>query len=240
MTSVRPKIDKLPSSCYIGAWALVRKAWPSSCICNNAPEQRASSNLMQFTHPLIEQDFVTQASPHQNRRWFALSVAPRHEKKVTSQLEQKGYETFLPLYRRLHQYGRRTREYQLPLFPGYLFCRTDPDERLPVLTTPGVFQFLGAGKAPSPIADDEIGAIQIALRVGLRMEPHSYWEKGQKVRIAKGPLAGLEGMLIDSNRPLRMVLSITLIQRSVLLEIEADCVVAEAGDAIGEHRIAAA
>lgn len=99
---------------------------------------------------------------------------------------------------------------------------------------------MGAGKAPSPIADDEIGAIQIAARVGLRMEPHSYWEKGQKVRIAKGPLTGLEGMVVDSNKPLRLVLSITLIQRSVLVEIDTDCVVAEAGDAIRERRIAAA
>ena len=195
---------------------------------------------MQVTHALAEKDLATQASAQENRRWFALSVAPRHEKKVSCQLEQKGYETFLPLYRQQHQYGRRTREFQLPLFPGYLFCRTDPSERLPVLTTPGVFQFLGAGKAPSPIADDEIGAIQIAARVGLRMEPHSYWEKGQKVRIAKGPLTGLEGMVVDSNKPLRLVLSITLIQRSVLVEIDTDCVVAEAGDAIRERRIAAA
>ncbi len=195
---------------------------------------------MQFTHPLTEKDCVTQTSPEENRRWFALSVVPRHEKQVSRQLEQKGYETFLPLYRQQHQYGRRTREFQLPLFPGYLFCRTDPSERLPVLTTPGVFQFLGAGKAPSPIADDEIGAIQIAARVGLRMEPHSYWQKGQQVRIAKGPLTGLEGVVVDSNKPLRLVLSITLIQRSVLVEIDADCVLAEGGNVSRERRIAAA
>ena len=195
---------------------------------------------MQFAHLLTENDPSTPASPADKKRWFALSVADRHEKKVLCQLEQKGYETFLPLYRRQHQYGRRTREFQLPLFPGYLFCRTDPNARLPVLTTPGVFQFLGTGKAPSPIADDEIGAIQIAARVGLRMEPHTYWEKGQKVRIAKGPLTGLAGMVVDSNKPLRLVLSITLIQRSVLVEIEADCVLAEAGDATRERRIAAA
>lgn len=195
---------------------------------------------MQSAHLFTGADSATQASPADDKRWFALSVAPRHEKTVSCQLEHKGYETFLPLYRRQHQYGRRTREFELPLFPGYLFCRTDPVNRLPVLTTPGVFRFLGAGKAPSPIADDEIGAIQIAARVGLRMEPHSYWAKGQKVRIAKGPLTGLEGMVVDSNKPLRLVLSITLIQRSVLVEIEADCVVAEARDAIRERWIATA
>jgi transcription antitermination factor NusG len=187
-----------------------------------------------------ENELSMQASEQETRLWFALSVAPRHEKKVSFQLEQKGYETFLPVYLRQHQYGRRTQEFQLPLFPGYLFCRTDPNERLPVLTTPGVFQFLGAGKAPTPIADDEIGAIQIAARVGLRMEPHSFWEKGQKVRIAKGPLTGLQGIVADSNNPLRLVLSITLVQRSVLVELDGECVMADAGDAIREHRIAAA
>ena len=195
---------------------------------------------MESTHLLTGNDPTTLVSPSERRRWFALSVAPRHEKKVSCQLKHKGYETFLPLYPRQHRYGRRTREFELPLFPGYLFCRTDPDDRLPVLTTPGVFQFLGAGKGPSPIADDEIGAIQIAVRAGLRMEPYNYWEKGQEVRIAKGPLTGLAGMVVDSNKPLRLVLSIALIQRSVLVEIDADCVVAEAQVAIGERRIAAA
>src|ERR1700676_899576 len=195
---------------------------------------------MQLTHPGTETAAAKLAASQGNTEWFALSVAPRHEKKVAYQLEQKGYETFLPLYTRQHRYARRSREFQLPLFPGYLFCRTDPSLRLPVLTTPGVFQFLGAGKAPSAIADYEIGAIQIAARAGVRMEPYSYWEKGQKVRIAKGPLTGLEGMVADSNKPLRLVLSITLIQRSVLVEIDCDCVAAETGDTARERRIATA
>jgi transcription antitermination factor NusG len=218
---------------------LKQNAWQSSCFYERRAGAKGVLNFMQYTHLLTESEFATQASPPEDRRWLALSVAPRHEKKVSCQLEQKGYETFLPLYRRLHQYGRRTREFQLPLFPGYLFCRAAPNEGLPVLTTPGVFQFLGAGKTPTPIDEDEIAAIQIAARVGLPMEPHGYWEKGQRVRIARGPLSGLEGMVADLKKPLRLVLSITIIQRSVLVEIDTDCVV-DAGDAIRERRIAAA
>jgi transcription antitermination factor NusG len=195
-------------------------------------------SFMQIAHPLTEDDATAQGASQPNARWYALSVAPRHEKKVSYQLEQKGYETFLPLYKRQHQYGRRSREFQLPLFPGYLFCRTELSLRLPVLTTPGVLQFLGAGKIPSPIAGDEIGAIQIAARAGIRMEPHNFWDKGQRVRIVRGPLTGLEGMVADSNKPLRLVLSITLIQRSVLLEIDCDCVVAEARQTTRERPIA--
>jgi len=194
---------------------------------------------MQLAHPFAEKDFTASVLDPGAGRWFALSVASRHEKKVSYQLEQKGYDTFLPLYRRQHQYGRRTREFQLPLFPGYLFCRADPNDRLHVLATPGVFQFVGAGKDATAISDDEIGAIQIAERAGIQVEPHIYWDKGQKVRIAKGPLTGLQG-IVDSNRPLRLVLSITLIQRSVLLVIDADCVIADAGDPLKERRIATA
>jgi transcription antitermination factor NusG len=193
---------------------------------------------MQFAQPFTENYGVIPAISPRNTQWFALSVAPRHEKKVCYQLEQKSYETFLPLYRRQHQYGNRSREFQLPLFPGYLFCRTDLSVRLPVLTTPGVLQFLGAGKAPSPIADEEIAAIQIATRAGIPMKPHNYWDQGEKVRIVRGPLAGLEGMVADVKKPLRLVLSITLIQRSVLVEIDSDCVATDAVLSTKERRIA--
>jgi transcription antitermination factor NusG len=189
---------------------------------------------MQFAHSLSQKDVAIDASERRNRQWFALSVATRHEKKVSSQLEQKGYETFLPLYRRQHRYARRIREFQLPLFPGYLFCRIDPGLRLPVLTTPGVFNFLGVGNIPNPVADEEIKALQIAVRAAFPMEPYNYWQTGQKGRIVSGPLSGLEGIVVESSKPLRLILSITLIQRSVLLEIDADCVVAEAGQSTRE------
>src|SRR5437867_1146875 len=71
------------------------------------------------------------------RKWFALSVTARHEKIVSQLLCNKGFETFLPLYTRRHQYARRVRTFELPLFPGYLFCRSDFATRMPILTTPG-------------------------------------------------------------------------------------------------------
>lgn len=90
-------------------------------------------------------------APDQQRKWFALSVTVRHEKIVSQLLQNKGFETFLPLYTRRHQYVRRVLEFELPLFPGYLFCRVDPAARLPILTTPGVLQMIGAGRVPNPV-----------------------------------------------------------------------------------------
>src|SRR5713226_3380460 len=103
------------------------------------------------------------------QKWFALSVTVRHEKIVSQVLQNKGFETFLPLYTRRHQYSRRVRSFELPLFPGYLFCRSDFETRLPILTTPGVLRMVGAGRIPIPVEDGEIASLQIASRAGAPM-----------------------------------------------------------------------
>jgi transcription antitermination factor NusG len=156
--------------------------------------------------------------------WFALGVTARHEKTVTRMLEHKGYETFLPLQTRLHRYTSRVREFELPLFPGYLFCRFDPAVRLPVVSTPGVLQVVGAGPTPVSITENEIMSLRKAVEARIPMSPVPYWQTGQKIRITSGALAGIEGIVSDVRQPVRMVLSVTLLQRSVLLEIDADCV----------------
>jgi transcription termination/antitermination protein NusG len=157
-------------------------------------------------------------------KWFALGVASRHEKIVSQLLRNKGFHTFLPSYVRRHQYGRRTRDFELPLFPGYLFCRLDPLQRLPILTTPGVLRLIGAGRSPIPVEDEEITSLQRAREAGVLMMPYPYWQTGQKGRITGGPLAGIEGIVLSARRPVRLVLSVRLLQRSVLLEIDSECV----------------
>jgi len=157
-------------------------------------------------------------------KWFALGVASRHEKIVSQLLRNKGFNTFLPSYVRRHQYGRRTRDFELPLFPGYLFCRLDPLQRLPILTTPGVLRLIGAGRSPIPVEDEEITSLQRAREAGVLMMPYPYWQTGQKGRITGGPLAGIEGIVLSARRPVRLVLSVRLLQRSVLLEIDSECV----------------
>jgi transcription antitermination factor NusG len=171
--------------------------------------------------------FATEAfrEPGAEKKWFAVSVATRHEKVVAQLLHHKGYETFLPLHTRRHQYGRRVREFELPLFPGYLFCRSEPDVRLPILTTPGVFKMLGAGSIPIPVDDREITSLQMAVDAGVPMVPHPFGKLQQLGRVTAGALAGIEGMIVNMKNPVRLVLSVSLLQRSVLLEIDSDCVV---------------
>src|SRR6516162_4623730 len=98
-------------------------------------------------------DGATWPSEEGSPQWFALAVKPRFDKAVARTLEMKGFQTFLPLYKKRHSYGARSKYSELPLFPGYVFCRFSPLIRLPILTTPGVTQILGNGSRP--IALDE-------------------------------------------------------------------------------------
>lgn len=160
----------------------------------------------------------------QIKKWFALNVITRHEKVVSQLLRNKGYETFLPLYTRQHRYDRRFREFELPLFPGYVFCHSELGTRLPIVTTPGVIRVVGAGRAPIPVDDDEIRSLQTAAEAGVPMFPLPRWQLGQMGRITSGPLTGVEGIFVREKQSMRLVLSVSLLQRSVFVEIDSDCV----------------
>jgi transcription antitermination factor NusG len=153
-------------------------------------------------------------------RWFALRVKSRCEKIVAMMAQNKGFEEFLPLYQSRRRWSDRVQSVELPLFPGYLFCRLDPQRRLPLLTIPGVLHFVGIGKIPLPIEDAEIATLQTTVRSGLLTEPWPFLEIGQRVRLDEGPLTGLEGILVGTSKQQRIVVSVTLLKRSVAVSIE--------------------
>jgi transcription antitermination factor NusG len=153
-------------------------------------------------------------------RWFVLRVKSRCEKLVALVAKNRGFEAFLPLYRSCRRWSDRRRETDFPLFTGYVFCRLDPQHRLPLLTIPGVLHFVGIGKTPTPIEDAEIAAIQAAVQSGLSAEPWAFLEVGQRVRLDDGPLAGLEGIFVETAKQHRIVVSVTLLQRSLAVSIE--------------------
>jgi transcription antitermination factor NusG len=132
----------------------------------------------------------------------------------------KGYEAYLPLYRSGRRWSDRVKQLDLPLFPGYLFCRFDVLDRLPILTTPGVISVVGAGKTPIPVDDEEIEAVRAILRSGLAARPCPFLQVGSKVYIERGPLTGLEGIIANTDKVYRLIVSVNLLQRSVAVEID--------------------
>ena len=153
-------------------------------------------------------------------RWFAVRVRPQRERRIVEAFRHKGYEPFLPLYRSRRRWSDRLKEIELPLFPGYVFCRFQASLRLPILTTPGVVYVVGVGRAPAPIDDGEVAALQAVVRSGLYSQPWRFLRAGQRVQIVAGPLCGLEGIYLDSRGGNRLVVSVTLLQRSVGIEID--------------------
>ena len=157
-------------------------------------------------------------------RWFAVQVRTRWESSTAVLLSGKGYQTLLPTYQTKKRWNGRVKQMNAPLFPGYVFCQFDALRRLPILVTPGVISVVGRGRVPFPVNDREIAAIQTIVTSGFQAEPWPYLEVGQKVRIEGDSLSGLEGILIQFKGNNRIVVSVSLLRRSVALEIDRDCV----------------
>lgn len=152
--------------------------------------------------------------------WFALRVRSNRERVVSLHLKEKGFEEFSPSYRIESQWSDRKKVIDQPLFPGYVFCRLNPHDRLPVLQVPGIVGLVGLGKVPQAIPEQEVERVRRLLRSGLLVTPWPFLEVGQRVLIERGPLAGLEGILQSEKGKFRLVVSITLLQRSVSAEID--------------------
>ena len=156
------------------------------------------------------------------KAWYAIQVRTEAEKLVSSLLGQKGHETFLPLRRESRRWSDRRVTVECAMFPGYLFCQMDPRFRLPVLTTPGVFGIVGFGKVPQPVSQTEIERIRMLAERGVEVQPWPYLQAGQNVVIRYGPLRGLQGMVVKLKNECRLVVSVSLLQRSVAVEIDSD------------------
>lgn len=156
--------------------------------------------------------------------WFALQVHTTRESTVEGLLRGRGYDTFLPLYQRRKRWSDRIKVVDAPLFPGYVFCQLDIQNRLPVLTTPGVTRIVGYRRVPVPVDGTEINAIQAMVDSCFHREPWPFLQVGDRVRIERGPLSGLEGILLSIRGMHRLVLSVSLLRRSVALEIDATSV----------------
>jgi transcription antitermination factor NusG len=163
-------------------------------------------------------------SPEPLLPWHAVHTRSNCERITAAGLQHKGYEQFLPIYRSRRRWSDRVVEIDQPLFPGYVFCRFEACERLPIVTTPGVVSIIGFGIQPAPIPDSEIAAIQAIIRSGLATEPCPFLREGQRIRITRGSLENLEGILVKKKSEWRMIVSVNMLQRSIAVEIDRECI----------------
>ena len=153
---------------------------------------------------------------------YAIRVRSHFEFTTSSILREKGFEQFLPFYRSRRRWCDRVKELDMPLFPGYVFCRFDASSPLRVRSTAGFVHIVSAGRTPIPVDDREISALQDICGSGLPVQPWPYLEVGRRVSIERGPLAGAEGVVVEMKGRYRLVASISILQRSVAAEIDRD------------------
>lgn len=171
---------------------------------------------IQLNPELMPYSPFSREDPH----WYAARIRPNHEKRVAERMAQRSIEHLLPLYTSLRHWKDRKVSLSMPLFPGYLFVRICVRERLHVLQVPGVAGFVGNGSQPAPLADEELRAIQDWVNLESRIAPHPYLAVGNRARVRRGPFQGVEGIIVHSKSQTRLVISFSLIQRSVTLEID--------------------
>jgi len=153
--------------------------------------------------------------------WWALYTRHQHEKTVADMLTAKGFEVFLPLYESMRRWKDRKKMLSLPLFPCYVFVRGGLNRRLQVVTTPGVHMILTHGESFAVIPEVEIEAIRKTVEGAYRVEPHPYLKVGESVRVIRGTLEGVEGVLLRRKNLCRLVLSVAMVAQSVAVEIDA-------------------
>jgi transcription antitermination factor NusG len=152
--------------------------------------------------------------------WWVLYTRHQHEKKVAAMLTTKSFEVFLPLYESVRRWKDRNKTLDLPLFPGYVFVRGGLDRRLQVVTTPGVHMILFHGEQVAIVPEPEIEAIRKVVEGSFRVEPHPFLKCGDRVRVIRGSLEGVEGILVRKKNLYRLVLSVDMMAQSVAVEID--------------------
>jgi transcription antitermination factor NusG len=152
--------------------------------------------------------------------WYALYTKHQHEKNSVRLLCNKGFETLLPLYTSTRRWRDRTKIISVPLFPCYVFVKTDISRRLDLLNTPGIHSVVSSAGTPVSIPSDEIEAIRRAVESGADVEPHPILQCGEEVRVVNGSLAGIQGKLLRKKNENRLVVSIEILGQAAAVEID--------------------
>ena len=157
--------------------------------------------------------------------WYAIRVKSCQERVTQSLLRAKDYEEFLPSYRSERYRCDRVKEIEVPLFPGYIFCRFDARYRLPIVSLPTVVNIVSAGNVPISVDDEEIHGLQQLVASGLAPMAYPFLSVGHAVCIERGPLRGARGFVVNCNDQQHLVVSVTLLQRSVAVRLERSWIV---------------
>jgi len=161
-----------------------------------------------------------QLSISQQRAWYAIYAKHQHEKKAADLLARKGFEILLPIYPSVRRWTDRKRTVFLPLFPCYLFVRTDLLRKIDILRTSGVFRLVESGGCACPIPEGDIEAIKRIIHSEAQVAPHPFLKSGERVRVKHGSLKGVEGILTRFKNQHRVVITVEPLQKAYAVEVD--------------------
>lgn len=155
-----------------------------------------------------------------DKRWLCVQVKSGVEFRSALCLNERGYETFVPVFEQKRQWSDRAKIVQVPLFTGYVFLRFNANSNYLAVTAPGVLRFVGTRKMPIPIEDSEIEALQFTTQAGLTCGPCAFLEAGQEVEVRLGPMVSVRGKIVRFKNKQRLILSVNVIQKSMFVEVD--------------------
>lgn len=158
--------------------------------------------------------------------WYAVQVFAGRERRCMNILSGKNYDVFLLTPSRVKGRNREKFTVEMPLFPGYLFCKFNAGSLGEIVTTPGLVRIVGIGKRPLPVSEEELDHVRTIVASGVAVRPWRHLPRGSKVRIDSGPLAGISGFLVSETGRRRLVVSVSLLQRSISVELSEQTVLA--------------
>jgi transcription antitermination factor NusG len=151
-----------------------------------------------------------------NSEWYALYVRPRFERVAAFHLQSRNIEHYLPLRRVTRQSAKGTRSIELPLLPGYVFCKAQAPMRCSLLNIPGVLFIAASG-----ISDQKISEIKRTIQTGLNVQEWQFTPTGKTVTIQNGALESITGILDSTASQAQVfVISIDAIGRSIGVHID--------------------
>lgn len=159
--------------------------------------------------------------------WYVIHTCCHHEVRVEERLRQKGLEVFLPRYTRASRRRDRKKFLQVPLFPGYLFVQDLLEDftYYDIIRLPGVVRVLANRGRLQPVPQETIESIRCALNCDRPYYPYTCLTKGERVRVAEGPLAGVVGIIAETkDQKRKVIIEVELFRRAMAVEMEDEAV----------------
>ncbi|SFM58874.1 Transcription antitermination factor NusG [Chitinophaga sp. YR627] len=152
-------------------------------------------------------------------KWYVLYTYPLFEKKIGRQLALIDIIHYLPVRTEVRKWSDRLKRTEVPLFPNYIFVKTNLLNKTPILSIPGVVRFVSIEGKAIPVSEDDINKIRQIEASRQDVEIESVYNTGDKIRILNGVFSGLEGELYKRSNRLRVLIKLPVIAQAVSVEI---------------------